>query len=85
MSTALAIAAVTATLKNLLVAGLAADLPNADSFTTKPPDIARNGNTGDQAIANGAVAIDKYRRWIGDGHGPGIIPGCGGEIIPNRT
>jgi Pvc16 N-terminal domain len=48
MSNGLAIAAVTETLRKVLETGLAADLPNADSFTAKPPDLARGNNTGDQ-------------------------------------
>ncbi len=43
MSNSLAIAAVTATLRNLLQQGLTADLPDA-SVTTKPLDKARNSN-----------------------------------------
>ena len=46
MSNSLAIAAVTATLRNLLVAGFAGDGAVADTaFTTQPPDKARSGTT----------------------------------------
>jgi hypothetical protein len=47
MSNALAIAAVTATLRHLLDRGLSADLPGTQ-VTTRPPDKARGGATGNQ-------------------------------------
>lgn len=47
MSNPLAIAAVTATLRNLLTQGMTADLPGT-SVTTQPLDKARDGNTGNQ-------------------------------------
>lgn len=47
MSNPLAIAAVTATLRNLLERGLIADLPDA-KVTTNPPDKARDNNNGNQ-------------------------------------
>ncbi len=47
MSDALAIAAVTATLRNLLFSGLNADVAGT-SVTTRPPDKARTGMTGSQ-------------------------------------
>ncbi|MBE9180872.1 DUF4255 domain-containing protein [Oculatella sp. LEGE 06141] len=47
MSDALAIAAVTATLRNLLTQGLDAIVPGS-TVTTQPPDKARNGNNGNQ-------------------------------------
>ena len=47
MSNSLAISAVTATLRNLLTQGVQADLPDA-TVTTRPPDKARNNNTGNQ-------------------------------------
>lgn len=43
MSNSLAIAAVTATLRNLLTQGLTADLPGT-TVTTRPLDLARNGD-----------------------------------------
>jgi hypothetical protein len=49
MSNSLAIAAVTATLRNLLQQGLTADLPDA-SVTTKPLDKARNSNDSGNQI-----------------------------------
>ena len=48
MSNGLAVAAVTETLRKLLVKGLTAELPNESQITTKPPDIARGNNEGDQ-------------------------------------
>lgn len=47
MSNALALAAVTARLRNLLHNGLSADVPGI-VVSTRPPDRARNGATGDQ-------------------------------------
>lgn len=47
MSDSLAIAAVTATLRNLLFSGLNQDV-SGTSVTTRPPDKARAGNTGNQ-------------------------------------
>jgi hypothetical protein len=47
MSNALAIAAVTATLRNLLETGLTPDQPDA-KVTTNPPDKARDNNNGNQ-------------------------------------
>lgn len=47
MSNALAIAAVTATLRNLLQQGLDADVPGTD-VTTQPLDKARNNSNGNQ-------------------------------------
>ena len=43
MSNGLAIAAVTETLRKVLETGLSADLPNADAFTAKPPDLGQFG------------------------------------------
>jgi Pvc16 N-terminal domain len=61
MSSALAISAVTATLRNLLTAGTAGDGELADTaFTTQPPDKARTGTTNQlnlflyQTTPNGA-------------------------------
>jgi hypothetical protein len=47
MSDSLAIAAVTATLRNLLFSGLNQDV-SGTTVTTRPPDKARAGNTGSQ-------------------------------------
>ncbi|MGN6561524.1 MAG: DUF4255 domain-containing protein [Thermomicrobiales bacterium] len=47
MSNSLAIAAVTATVRNLLFAGINTDLPGAE-VTTRPPDKARGNGAGNQ-------------------------------------
>ncbi|MGD1992199.1 MAG: DUF4255 domain-containing protein [Anaerolineae bacterium] len=47
MSNPLAIAAVTATLRNLLVQGITPEIPDA-TVTTTPPDKARDSNSGNQ-------------------------------------
>lgn len=48
MSNGLAVAAVTETLRKLLVKGLQKELPNESQVSTKPPDLARGNNEGDQ-------------------------------------
>lgn len=50
MSNALSIAAVTATLRNLLTKGLQSEIPNPQNITTKPLDKARNENTATKQV-----------------------------------
>ena len=48
MSNSLSIAAVTATLRNLLTKGLQSEIPNPQNITTKPLDKARDDNAAKQ-------------------------------------
>ena len=50
MSNSLAIAAVTATLRNLLIRRLGSELPNQDALTTKPLDKAREPNASTNQV-----------------------------------
>lgn len=50
MSNSLAVAAVTATLRNLLIRRLGTELPNQDALTTKPLDKARDPNASTSQV-----------------------------------